>query len=164
MQDSLIEQVKRLADMQKNCWASKWPLERVSDTSLGADTRCMVQVGVTDDGEPIGEVDGGLEPVAEGHKDVLDLLTASLGVDFPALLAHMQAQQAVVDAARSVSLYAKAMQEAMRQVRATQRRGEGAMFAAQDRAADIQVRYAAALDALDAALADINALAAKGSQ
>ena len=102
MSDDLIEQVKRLAEAQKNCWASKWPLERVNDTSLGAYTCHMVQVGVTDDGEPIGDVDGGLEPVAEGHKDVLDLLVASLGFDFPALLAHMQAQQAVVDAAREL--------------------------------------------------------------
>ncbi len=85
MQSELIQSVRALAEAQKNCWASKWPSERVSDTVLGADTRRMV-----DDGTEEGACEGGLDPVAEGDKTTLDFLEAALRSPLTALLAALE--------------------------------------------------------------------------
>lgn len=77
MQSEIIQSVRALAEAQKNCWASKWPSERVSDTVLGADTRCMV-----DDGS---EERGGWRsrPCCRGRQDHVGLLGSRAALAIP---------------------------------------------------------------------------------
>lgn len=82
---------------------------------------------------------------------VLRVNTTS-SVNFPALLAEVQRLKRIEDAGKQVSLWAEAMQDAMKAVSASRGRGESAMFSAQDRAVEVQGKYAASLDTLDAAL------------
>lgn len=79
---------------------SGWPVDvdRVAGNILFIDTRRMEQVGVDDDGDPIGDVAGGQEPLTDGDVDYL--LAAANARNDLALLVKL------ADAARKVARWA----------------------------------------------------------